>query len=115
MKRRTAVLIRRVDRRSLVEELAHFICLTSPGAARGGRDVDGRGDAFAFGIIAYELLTGRAPFKVPPVLLAMTGQSAPQPPMDGIDERIAAAIESCLSTDPAARPTMGKIIAHLSG
>jgi serine/threonine protein kinase len=80
-----------------------------PEAARGGREVDARGDAFAFGIIAYELLTGRAPFKVPPVMLALAGQTAPMPSMDGLDDTARRLIESCLAGDPGARPSMRAI------
>jgi serine/threonine-protein kinase len=79
----------------------------APETARGGRDVGVASDMFAFGIIAYELLTSRSPFAMPPVVLAMAGQPIPPPsPLDAtVPERLSALVLACLSIDPSARPS----------
>jgi hypothetical protein len=80
----------------------------APEAARGGRTVGAFADVFAFGILAYETITGRAPFSMPPVLLALAGQSLPPvTPIShaGISGKVRDGILACLSEDAAARPT----------
>lgn len=75
----------------------------APEAARGGRTVDAPADVFAFGILACEMLTGRAPFATPPVFLAMSGQ--PLPAIE-LGEKVPTVVLACLAEDPAKRPTM---------
>jgi hypothetical protein len=88
----------------------------APEAARGGRSVDAPADVFALGIMAYEMLTGRAPFRVPPVLLAIAQE--PMPPVDPIDDdavspSLRGLVASCLSGDPARRPRLHVLVAAL--
>ncbi len=79
----------------------------APEAARGGRQLDASADVFALGILAYELLTGRAPFAVPAFVLAMAAQPIPRPPAID-DPRVPAALRAlvleCLNGDPSTRP-----------
>jgi hypothetical protein len=80
----------------------------APEAAKGSA-VDAAADMFAFGIVAYEVLTGRAPFPMPPILVAMAGLTLPQPSMDGIPEPVAKWICDCLAVDPKQRPSAGAV------
>ena len=56
-------------------------------------------DMFAWGVLAYEMFTGKPPFAEPPVLLAADG--AKLPAVNGVPDVIARALDA----DPARRPT----------
>ena len=84
----------------------------APEAARGGRSVDAAADMFAFGILAYEVLTGRPPFGTPPVLAILTGQPIAQPaPMHdgGVDGAAREVVLTCLALDPRRRPSARRV------
>jgi serine/threonine-protein kinase len=71
----------------------------APELATGVHDAKPSSDIFSFGIIAYEMLTGRQPFVEPPIVARMHGRAiAPRGPTDAIVMR-------CLSIDPDAPPT----------
>jgi len=81
----------------------------APEAASGARAADGPCDVFAFGILAYEMLTGRPPFKIPPVMLALAKLPMPMPePMQGV-EALSRCVLECMAEDPASRPTMRQV------
>jgi Protein kinase domain len=62
-------------------------------------------DVFSLGVLAYEALTGRSPFAVPPVLLVRARQPIPTPaPLDGIDAMVASLVLACLRVEPSERP-----------
>jgi hypothetical protein len=88
----------------------------APEAARGER-VDAPNDLFALGIIAYEMLTGRAPFTVAAALLAQADQPIPPPPPI-CDARVPASLGAlvleCLLPDPAARPSARVFVSALA-
>jgi serine/threonine-protein kinase len=82
----------------------------APETSKGGH-VDAAADVFAFGIVAYELLTGRTPFAMPPVVLAMAGQALPQPaPMTEVDRRLADVVRACLNTTAGDRPHIADVV-----
>jgi biopolymer transport protein ExbB/TolQ len=72
-------------------------------------------DVFSFGIVAYEALTGRAPFAVPPVLLVRAGQTIPEPlPIAAAPTSFGALILSCLHLEPTKRPRAKEIAAWMA-
>jgi serine/threonine-protein kinase len=95
--------------------------LTEPGGLMGtpvymppeawfGPARDPSADVFSFGVLAYEALTGRSPFPVPPVLLARAGQPLPEPTLlDGVPRDVAALVLACLRAEPALRPTADEV------
>jgi len=72
-------------------------------------DVDHRADLYAFGCLAYELLTGRAPFagRSPQKLLVAQMAENPQPVTElrpDTPPELAELVMQCLAKDAAARP-----------
>ena len=72
-------------------------------------DVDHRADLYAFGCMAYELLTGRAPFagRSPQKLLVAQMSETPQPVTDfrpDTPPELAQLVMQCLAKDASARP-----------
>lgn len=79
-------------------------------ATRGGaRRQDRRKgtDVFAFGIVAYEVLSGHFPFAAPPVLEVLGGRPAPPliPLEANIPESVRALVTQCLDNTPVRRST----------
>ena len=83
----------------------------APEQAAGDPNIDHRSDIYAFGCMAYEVLTGRAPFigQSPAKLL---GAHLGEKPRDvrelraDTPEQLAALVMQSLEKDPAARPQM---------
>jgi hypothetical protein len=62
-------------------------------------------DVFSFGLLAYEALSGRAPFKTLPGLAATSATHRPSSlEGEGVSTEIARLVLACLSSDPADRP-----------
>jgi hypothetical protein len=78
----------------------------APELVNGARDVLPSADLWSFGVIAYELLTGSAPFAEPPVLARLNGRMPATPArLPQLDGDLHTFIRRCLDEDPRARPT----------
>jgi serine/threonine-protein kinase len=80
----------------------------SPEQAAGEKDIDGRSDIYSLGICAYQMATGKVPFKAPNVAgILMKQITEPAPLVTGIREDVpedlAMAISRCLEKDPQNR------------
>jgi serine/threonine-protein kinase len=73
----------------------------APELAAGAGAASPASDVFAFGVIAYELLSGRLPF-ARPLVLAHTESRAPDLAVAPV---IAGPISRCLALNPSARPS----------
>ena len=81
----------------------------APEQAAGDPATDQRADLYAWGVVAYELLTGQHPFAArtsPQQLLRahLTETPAAFPPSSTVSPRIAALVLQCLAKDPDDRP-----------
>jgi serine/threonine-protein kinase len=86
-----------------------------------GEAVDGRTDLYAWGIMAYELLSGGHPFArhtTPTALVTAHLTETPPglPVASGIPPGVAAIVMRCLEKDPARRPdSAAEVVAALDG
>ncbi len=85
-----------------------------------GEDIDGAADQFGWGVLSYELLTGRLPWDHPEDPVAqlaavLTAEAAPIPPEAGVPPDIAAVVLRALAKAPADRyPSMSDATAALA-
>jgi serine/threonine-protein kinase len=91
---------------------AHFM---SPEQA-AGEPVDGRSDIYALGVVGYLAVSGRLPFEAPNVPALLLKQATEEAPnvaraAPGLSPALAAAIDRCLSRDPAERFADGEALA----
>ncbi len=80
----------------------------SPEQAAGEREIDARSDLYSLGVVAYEMLLGRVPFKAPTIPGILMKQITEPPPdiMVGrpeCPEELAATVIRCLEKDPEGR------------
>ncbi len=80
----------------------------SPEQAAGEGELDARSDIYALGIVAYEMITGKVPFKapsVPAILMKQITEPAPDllTSRPEAPEELASTIMRCLEKDPNER------------
>ncbi len=91
----------------------------APEQIRDAAVVDARADIYAFGVLAFELITGRLPFEQStPVALMLAHLQRPPPDprrlVPDLPETVACAILEALAKDPAQRPpTATALVAKL--
>lgn len=87
----------------------------APEAVRGAK-VESSADVFAFGILAVEMLTGRAPFATAPMFRVLAGEKLEEPRgLDPIEPRLREMLTACLAEEPTSRPAMRTIRDLLAG
>ena len=87
----------------------------APELATGVQDARSSSDLFAFGVLAYEMVSGRAAFHVAPVIDRLAGRTIATPaPLAGKPDAVAASIMRCLDLDPAKRPTADELARTLA-
>jgi serine/threonine protein kinase/Tol biopolymer transport system component len=74
----------------------------SPEQARG-KPVDKRADVWAFGVVLYEILTGRQAFTGETITDVLASVVKERPALDRLPGRIRAIVERCLQKDPRQR------------
>src|SRR5690606_33721638 len=91
----------------------------APEQSGGSRHVGPSADVFAFGVMAYEMLAGRPPFKAPPVYDRLAGRAIDVPPPLGefcpdLSADVVSLLDRALAEDPSVRPTMAALSQALS-
>jgi serine/threonine protein kinase len=84
----------------------------APEAATGARALRPAADMFAFGLIAFEMLSGHPAFGVAPGQLALAGLRlpAPRPPPASVPAPLAALVLACLREWPEERPSADEAV-----
>jgi serine/threonine-protein kinase len=75
----------------------------APEQARGKESVDKRADIWAFGVVLYELLTGKRLFEGEDVGHTLAAVIMQEPDLSGIPVQVAPLLKRCLEKDPKKR------------
>ncbi len=76
-------------------------------------------DVFAFGVTAYQLLTGAPPFNPPAIFCALSGAPLPKPrslsTFPGVPVALGELLDRCLNERASSRPTAEELVSALAG
>jgi hypothetical protein len=91
----------------------------APELVRGAREAGPSVDLYSFGVVAYELLSARLPYAVPPLLERLSGRNPPAPvPLTQssphLDAQLCTLVDGCLALAPDARPTAEAVAVALA-
>jgi eukaryotic-like serine/threonine-protein kinase len=75
----------------------------SPEQARGKKDVDKRADIWAFGVVLYEMLTGKRLFQGEDVSHTLASVIMQEPDLSGVPVEVRRLVARCLVKDPKNR------------
>jgi serine/threonine-protein kinase len=80
----------------------------SPEQAAGESEIDARSDIYCLGVVAFEMLSGKPPFKAPTVPGVLMKQITEPPPdliklRSEVPEELAGTVMRCLEKDPESR------------
>ena len=81
-----------------------------------GKSLDARSDIFSFGVVLYQLLSGRLPFNGTSAIQILSQiLQSDAPPLNSTRPFLERIIRRCLEKDPSRRyPTMGELLADLT-
>jgi hypothetical protein len=90
----------------------------APELVRGAGEAGPPADLFSFGVVAYELLSTKLPYAVPPVLERLSGRDLPTPvPLaqssPDLPPQLCRLVDGCLAPAPEGRPTAEAVAAAL--
>ena len=98
-----------VPRLTLPGDVFGTIDYMAPELAAGAHQPEPAADVFSFGVLAYEMLVGRAPFPEPPMIARANGRVIRMPDLGDVPHR--AILELCLDLDPGRR-ARAETLAH---
>jgi eukaryotic-like serine/threonine-protein kinase len=95
------------------------VAYMSPEQLRG-EDVDARSDIWSFGVVLYEMLVQRFPFRgdhAAAIVYSITNEdpSGPETLRGGIPEELSSVCMACLRKDPAERPSSMAVVQSMLG